>query len=155
MHGSSTLSASDRELIAAYVSARNGCYYCEHSHGATAACHLDGDAALVGAVVRDFRSAPISPKLKALLAIAGRVEEGGKHVTLDDVQRARGTGATDLEIHDTVLIAAAFCMYNRYVDGLGTWQPHDPDFYAQMGRYDARHGYLPVEPKDESEPRLN
>ncbi|HEX3985673.1 MAG TPA: hypothetical protein VHX13_03600 [Acidobacteriaceae bacterium] len=85
-------------------------------------------------VKTDFESAPVSPKLKALLAIAGKVQQDGKRVTLDDIARAKAQGATDPEIHDTVLIAAAFCMYNRYVDGLGTWQPRDKSMYAEMGK---------------------
>ena len=93
-------------------------------------------------VKQDFASADISPKLKALLAIAGKVQQDGKNVTSDDVQRARDEGATDLEIHDTVLIAAAFCMYNRYVDGLATVQPQDPDLYRQRGEMVAREGYV-------------
>jgi hypothetical protein len=85
--------------------------------------------------------APISEKLKALLAIAGKVQQDGKLVTANDVEAARREGATDMEIHDTVLIAAAFSMYNRYVDGLGTWQPDDPEMYAQMGQHLAKEGY--------------
>jgi len=83
----------------------------------------------------------VSDKLKALLAIAGHVAEGGKRVTDDDIARARQRGATDLEIHDTVLIAAAFCMFNRYVDGLATWAPDDPDFYRQRAALVAENGY--------------
>ncbi|HVZ84695.1 MAG TPA: hypothetical protein VG893_13560, partial [Terracidiphilus sp.] len=89
----------------------------------------------------DFTEAAISPKLKALLVIAGKVQQDGKLVTSADVDAARREGATDLEIHDTVLIAAAFSMFNRYVDGLGTWQPSDPGMYAQMGRHLADEGY--------------
>ena len=73
--------------------------------------------------------------------IAGKVQQDGKLVTRDDVEVARSLGATDLEIHDTVLIAAAFSMYNRYVDGLGTWQPRDAGMYAQMGKHLAEEGY--------------
>jgi alkylhydroperoxidase/carboxymuconolactone decarboxylase family protein YurZ len=83
----------------------------------------------------------VSPKLKALLAIAGKVQQDGKLVTAADVEAARQKGATDIEIHDTVLIAAAFCMFNRYVDGLGTWQPENPEMYARMGRHLADEGY--------------
>jgi alkylhydroperoxidase/carboxymuconolactone decarboxylase family protein YurZ len=101
-----------------------------------------GDAALVEKVKLDYANAPISPKLKALLAIAGKVQQDGKLVTAADVEAARKEGATDLEIHDTVLIAAAFSMYNRYVDGLDTWQPRDAGMYAQMGQQLAEHGYL-------------
>jgi alkylhydroperoxidase family enzyme len=93
-------------------------------------------------VKTDFQTAPVTPKLKALLAIAGKVQRGGKNVTAEDVAHARSLGATDLEIHDTVLIAAAFSMYNRYVDGLGTWQPEDQTMYATMGKHLAEHGYL-------------
>ena len=96
---------------------------------------------LVEQIKRDFLRSPISDKLKALLVIAGQVQQGGKQVTAESVEKL-GAGATDLEIHDTVLIAAAFCMYNRYVDGLGTWQPRDPEMYSSMGEHLAAHGYV-------------
>lgn len=140
LHEPSSLTAGERELIATYVSSRNCTQFCALSHGAAAAAHLGGPA-VVDAVITDFRSAPISPKLKALLAIANKVRMDGKLVTAGDVDAARHEGATDLEIHDTVLIAAAFSMYNRYVDGLGTWQPADASMYAQMGKHLAEHGY--------------
>jgi uncharacterized peroxidase-related enzyme len=142
LHGPSTLTGGERELIATYVSSENDCYFCQTSHGAAAAAHLGKDAALVDQVKRDFLKSPISDKLKALLVIAGQVQQGGKKVTLESVAKARQQGATDLEIHDTVLIAAAFCMYNRYVDGLATWQPQDPAMYSSMGEHLATHGYI-------------
>jgi len=107
-----------------------------------AAAHLNGDEALVKQVKTDFMRAEISPKLKALLVIAGKVQQDGKLVTADDVDTARKLGATDKEIHDTVLIAAAFCMYNRYVDGLDTVQPNDEALYRERGRQVARMGYV-------------
>jgi uncharacterized peroxidase-related enzyme len=142
--GPSTLSKGDRELIATYVSSRNCTHYCASIHGAIAAAHLGGDEALVKQVKTDFTQAAISPKLKALLTIAGKVQQDGKLVTAGDVEAARLDGATDLEIHDTVLIAAAFCMYNRYVDGLGTDQPDDEALYRERGRRVAREGYVMV-----------
>jgi uncharacterized peroxidase-related enzyme len=96
------LSMADRELIATYVSSRNDCYYCQTSHGALAAYHLGGNENLVLDVKRNFESADISEKLKALLAIAGKVQQSGKDVRGADVEHARGLGATDQEIHDTV-----------------------------------------------------
>jgi uncharacterized peroxidase-related enzyme len=138
------LTAGERELIAMYVSAQNDCYYCQTIHGAIAAAHLGGDEALVKSVKCDFLRADVSDKLKALLAIAGSVQKGGKHVTPEQIDAARAQGATDLEIHDTVLIAAAFCMYNRYVDGLGTVQPRDEEMYRQRGIRVAREGYVQV-----------
>jgi uncharacterized peroxidase-related enzyme len=141
LHAPHSLTAGERELIATYVSYMNDCYYCQTCHGFIAAAHLN-DEDLVKRVKADFQHADISDKLKALLVIAGKVQKGGKHVTAEDVTHARSLGATDLEIHDTVLIAAAFCMYNRYVDGLGTWQPHDDAMYRERGKHVARIGYV-------------
>src|SRR5271166_442101 len=140
LHEPSSLTPGERELIATYVSSRNNCQFCQLSHGAAAAAHL-GDDSVVSRVKTNYLEAPVSDKLKTLLAIAGKVQQDGKLVTAADVETARKQGATDIEIHDTVLIAAAFCMYNRYVDGLGTWQPRDPDMYAQMGKHLAAEGY--------------
>ena len=137
-----SLSAGERELIATYVSSQNNCHYCQSIHGAIAAAHLNGDEALVQSVKCDYANADVSPKLKALLNIAGKVQRSGKDVTPDDIEKARAEGATDLEIHDTVLIAAAFCMYNRYVDGLATVQPQDPTLYRERGKTVARDGYV-------------
>jgi uncharacterized peroxidase-related enzyme len=140
LHEPNSLTGGERELIATYVSSLNDCHFCQTSHGAAAAAHL-GSKETVKQVKTEFSSAPISEKLKALLAIAGKVQESGKAVTVEDVERARREGATDLEIHDTVLIAAVFCMCNRYVDGLATWAPEDPDFYRQRAAKVATEGY--------------
>ena len=142
--GPSTLSRGERELIATYVSSRNCTHFCHSIHGMIAAAHLGGNEALVKQVKTDFTQADISPKLKALLVIAGKVQQDGKLVTTPDVDAARREGATDIEIHDTVLIAAAFCMYNRYVDGLDTVQPDDEALYRERGRRVARDGYVTV-----------
>jgi uncharacterized peroxidase-related enzyme len=145
LRGPSSLSSAERETIAAYVSSRNECRFCQLSHSAAAAEHLGGEDAhyaLVDAVKADLESAAITPRLKALLRIAGKVQLGGKQVTVNDIAAARAQGATDLEIHDTVLIAAAFSMYNRYVDGLATFQPEDPASYRPMGKRMAHEGYV-------------
>jgi uncharacterized peroxidase-related enzyme len=144
LRGPNSLTSGERELIATYVSTRNECHFCQASHRAAAAHHLDGDYALVDAVRHDPETAPVSAKLKALLAIAGKVQRGGSQVTRADIARARAEGATDREVHDAVLIAAAFCMFNRYVDGLATWTPHDHDAYHQMGERMAKQGYVPA-----------
>ncbi len=140
LHDANSLTPGERELIASYVSSQNNCHFCYASHSAAATCHL-GDASIVEKVKADPFTAPVSPKLKALLIIAGKVQQDGKLVTETDVAAARALGATDMEIHDTVLIAAAFSMYNRYVDALGTWQPSDPEMYARMGEHLASEGY--------------
>ena len=142
LHAPNSLAPGERELIATYVSYLNDCYFCQTVHGAIAAAHLNDDEQLVKRVKADFQHADISDKLKALLVIASKVQKDGKLVTTADVEEARNAGATDIEIHDTVLIAAAFCMYNRYVDGLATWQPHDEELYRQRGKKTAREGYV-------------
>ena len=140
--GQNTLTPAEREMIATYVSSKNECCFCQLSHGAAAAERFGGNYDLVDQVKKNYAIAEISGKLKSLLAIAGKVHQGSKHVTPDDVACARQQGATDKEIYDTVLIAAAFCMFNRCVDGLDTWQPSNPDDYREMGKIMAREGYL-------------
>jgi uncharacterized peroxidase-related enzyme len=142
--GESTLSRGEREMIATHVSWRNDCFFCQTIHGAVAAAQLGHDEAFVEKVKTDWAEAEISPKLKALLNIAGKVQLGGKQVTAKDIAAAREQGATDIEIHDTVLIAAVFCMCNRYVDGLGTWAPKDPNIYRQRAAQIVEHGYTGV-----------
>lgn len=141
LRGPNSLTSAEREMIAAHVSYRNECDFCQLSHSAAATAHLNGNYELVDQIKVDPETADVSGKLKALLAIAGKIQEGGKQVTSEDVARARTNSATDKEIHDTVLIAAAFCMYNRYVDGLATWQPLEREAYREMGERMAHQGY--------------
>ena len=141
LRGPHSLSPGERELIATFVSSENECRYCQTIHGAIAAHHLNGDEQLVQNVKLNPETAQVSRKMKALLAIAGKVQKGGKHVLGEDVVRARAEGATDVEIHDTVLIAAVFCMCNRYVDGLATSMPDDPEFYRKRAAMVAANGY--------------
>ncbi|GAA2836839.1 carboxymuconolactone decarboxylase family protein [Nonomuraea rubra] len=132
--GDGTLTRGERELIAAYVSSLNRCRFCYHTHAAFAAVRVPGGMDLVDQVRADLGNAPIPGKLKALLEIAAAVQRSGQDVTSEHVDAARREGATDEEIHDTVLIAAAFCMYNRYVDGLATLACDDPEHYAERAR---------------------
>jgi uncharacterized peroxidase-related enzyme len=141
LRGPHTLTRGERELIAAHVSGLNECVFCCASHSAFAAAQLPEGMALVEAVRADPETAAVSDKLRALLRIATAVRDDGRKVTDDLITTARAEGATDLEIHDTVLIAAAFCMYNRYVDGLGTFAPSDPAQYAGMAQRIVSEGY--------------
>src|SRR5215472_16333993 len=140
LRGPGTLTRGERELIAAYVSALNDCRYCASSHSACAAAQLPEGMTVVEQVRADPGSAPVSAKLKALLAIAAAVTRSGRAVTDGHVAQARAAGA---EIHDTVLIAATFCMFNRYVDGLATTAPDDPAVYAAGAQRLITQGYLP------------
>ncbi|MGA6166045.1 carboxymuconolactone decarboxylase family protein [Amycolatopsis magusensis] len=142
LRGPNSLSVGERELIAAVVSKGNDCTFCSSSHGAVAAAALDDGFGVVEAAWRSVDEAPVPAKLKALLRIALAVREGGKAVTTELVEAARAEGATDVEIHDTVLIAAAFCMYNRYVDGLATVAPPAQEAYRGMGEQLLEQGYL-------------
>jgi uncharacterized peroxidase-related enzyme len=146
LRGPSSLTPAEREVIAASVSAGNECSFCTASHAAAARHLLGPEAGVVDQVIADPRRAPVGAKLGALLAIAGKVRQGGRRVTEEDVARARKEGADDKAIHDTVLIAAAFCMFNRYVDGLATWAPDDPALYDQIGAALAQKGYLNAVP---------
>lgn len=137
-----TLSRGERELIGAYVSSLNDCFFCQNVHGGLAQYYLGCDMSYIDAIKRDPESTPISPKLKSLLSIAASVQQGGKHVRPEQVEAARALGATDREIHDTVLIAAAFSMFNRYVDGLATSAPKDRQFYIDRAPVRAAEGYL-------------
>jgi uncharacterized peroxidase-related enzyme len=130
LRGPSSLTPGERELIASYVSELNDCRFCSDSHAAFAAAQLPEGMTLVDQVRADPHAAPVSAKLGALLRIAAAVQRGGKNVSARDVEAAREAGASDQEIHDVVLLAAAFCMFNRYVDGLATPLPDDPSGYA-------------------------
>jgi uncharacterized peroxidase-related enzyme len=140
-----TLSRGEREMIGAYVSSLNDCFYCQNVHGALAQHYFECDMQFIDNIKKDFLSAPISEKLKALLTIAGSVQKGGKYVTEDQIENAKSLGATDKEIHDTVLIAAAFCMFNRYVDGLNTLAPQDRNLYVERAKWRAEEGYANID----------
>lgn len=137
-----TLSRGDRELIGAYVSYLNDCFFCQNVHGALAQHYMQCDMQFIDAIKNNFQAAPISEKLKSLVSIARSVQQSGKAVTRTQIDDAKAAGATDREIHDTVLIAAAFCMFNRYVDGLNTWAPEDRQVYVQRAAMRAEEGYL-------------
>src|SRR5690606_39624099 len=146
LRADNSLTRGERELIATHVSYLNDCFFCQNAHGGLAQHYLQCDLEQMDKMKMDPSSAPISEKLKALLAIAGSVQKGGKHVTKEQVEKAKSLGATDIEIHDTVLIAAAFCMFNRYVDGLGTWAPEDRMFYVNRAKARAEEGYANYNP---------
>jgi uncharacterized peroxidase-related enzyme len=141
LRGPSPLSEAERELIAAYVSQRNDCMFCMSSHAAAARCLYGDEKDIVDEVLRDMFRSNVSDKMKALLYIAGKVQVLGKEVRPEDILAARALGANDKEIHDTVLIAASFSMFNRYVDGLESLTPTDPAVYEEMGKRMAK-GYV-------------
>jgi uncharacterized peroxidase-related enzyme len=141
LRGESPLTEAERELIATYVSYRNNCMFCWSSHAAAARCLFGDEKNIVDEVLKDMQHSHVSNKMKALLRIAGAVQILGKEVKEEDVAEARKYGADDRTIHDTVLIAATFSMFNRYVDGLASFTPTDPAVYEEMGKRMAK-GYV-------------
>jgi len=144
LRGESPLSEAERELIAAYVSQRNDTRFCMMSHAAAARCLYGDEENIVDEVLKDMQQSSVSDKMKALLNIAGKVQILGKEVSPGDIEAAREQGAGDREIHDTVLIAAAFSMYNRYVDGLASFTPTDEKEYEEMGERMAKGYVMPA-----------
>jgi len=140
LRGPSTLTEAERELIATIVSHRNECFYCSTSHTAAANAFL-GEEETAALVKKDIASSPVSDKMKALLTIASQVQQSGKGVTQQAIDNAKAAGATEMELHDTVMIAALFCFYNRYVDGLATIAPTDPEYYNNMAQRLKEKGY--------------
>ncbi len=140
LRGPNSLTEAERELIATIVSHRNECKFCATSHAAAADAYY-GSCEVTDFVRQDILSAPVSEKMKALLTIAAQVQQGGKYVTPAAIDAAKEAGATDMELHDTVMIAALFSFYNRYVDGLGTFAPTNPEYYQQMGERLKNNGY--------------
>lgn len=142
LRGESPLSEAERELIAAYVSSRNNCMFCMSSHAAAARCLYGEEKYIVDEVLADMQRASITDKMKSLLNIAGKVQVLGKEVKQNDIDDAKELGASEREIHDSVLIAATFSMFNRYVDGLASWTPTDPVAYEEMGKRMTEKGYV-------------
>lgn len=147
LRGPSSLSEAEREMIAALVSHKNECFYCSTSHTAAANVYLKEEETLKQLKL-DITTSPLSDKMKALLTIAAQVQVNGKEVSKEAIDNAKSAGATDMELHDTVMIAALFCFYNRYVDGLATIAPTDADYYSSMavrlkekGYYRPQDGY--------------
>jgi uncharacterized peroxidase-related enzyme len=141
LHGPSQLTPGERELVASYVSSLNKCEFCHESHSASSGFHLNDSGSTAFSIKTDLENSAVSEKMKALLRIAALVQKSGRDVTPKSIEAARANGASDEDIHDTVLIAAAFCMYTRYVDGLATNLPAEKSDYIPMGKRLAQIGY--------------
>lgn len=141
-HDTPTFPKSERETVAAYVSYLNDCVFCSESHGAVADYHW-GKIGFSRELWADLEKAPVSDRLRALLKIAANVQKTPVKASQTDVDLALSLGATERDVHDTVLIAAAFCMFNRYVDGLGTYAfPRGHAAYVEMGKMLGTGGYV-------------
>lgn len=140
LRGPSTLTEGERELIATIVSHRNECKFCTQAHTAAADLLLRENGT-TQKVKENILTAPVSNKMKALLIIAAQVQVSGKSVTDESIDQAKQAGATDVEIHDAVLIAALFCLYNRYVDGLATALPANSEYFDSLAQRLVSHGY--------------
>ena len=140
LRGPSTLTEAERELLATVVSHDNECRFCTAAHAATVDMLL-GESETSVKVKQDIATAPVSEKMKALLTIAALTGKSGRLVTPEVIAKAKAEGATDLEIHDTVLIAALFSLYNRYVDGMATAMPENDSYFTVLADRLVNHGY--------------
>lgn len=141
MRSNEGLSMGERELIATYVSRLNNCYNCHQIHGEVAQCFFENQPNLVEQIKEDYENAPVTARQKVILAIAGSVQLGGQFVTEKQIDEAKIVGLTDLEIHDTVLIASLFCFFNRYIDGLGVESTDTPESFKIRAKMIAKMGY--------------
>jgi len=141
LRGSSSLTAAEREVIAAYVSHLNQCNYCNNAHTEVANTLLKDEGNTMACVNTNVDAAPLSPKMKALLQLAAKIQQGGRYVSEPDIENARRQGANDTDVHDAVLVAAMFCFINRYVDGLRTETPANREDYKMPAKFLARFGY--------------
>jgi uncharacterized peroxidase-related enzyme len=145
MRGPSPLSPAERELIAAFTSDRNRCGFCRDSHAATAVAlqGVDGQA-LTDAILRDYQSAPIPPKLKALLTFVEKVNQASADVGLADVETAREAGWTDEALYDAITVCAMFNFFNRWVSASGVSEM-PTGAYQISGKRMATEGYVPAD----------
>lgn len=140
--GTDGFSKAERETVASYVSYLNDCIFCSESHGAVADVHWQRPG-MARKIWSNVEAAPISDRLKSYLKLAAKVQKSGRAVQGEDIDEVRKLGATDEDIHDVILIAAAFCLYNRYVDGLATMAPPRGDAaYVKIGEGLAASGYI-------------
>jgi len=141
LRGPSSLEPSERELLAAAVSGANGCRFCALSHGAAARELLADRSPWVDAVLAGGLAPDLPPRLAGLVTLA-RAVAASPHGRADaEAQAARQAGASDRDLHDTILVTGLFCLFNRYVDGLGVPEPASEADYGPMGRRLASQGY--------------
>ena len=140
-----TISRPQREMLATAVSAANDCFYCMDSHGAfaTALLEVTGASHLVPTVdtIKSGSSDGLEPKMQALLHIARTVRGEPRDLAPADVATAKAAGASDADVQLAVLIAAAFSMYNRIVEGFRAKTPPTPEAYRARASEIAEHGY--------------
>ena len=141
-----SLEQGERETIAAWTSYLNGCQFCMKSHAAAARAWFDAERTAALDRLLGFEDmSGFSPKMRALLELSRALQGCVLGVQPAHVEKARAAGANDHDIHDTVLITAAFCMYNRYVEGLGTREAEE-SAYEPMGRRLRDIGYQSASP---------
>jgi uncharacterized peroxidase-related enzyme len=145
-----TIRRDQRELLATAVSAANDCFFCMDSHGAFANALLErsGAVELVPLIeaVKDGSSDGFDSKMRALLHIARTVRHDPRRLTAADVETATDAGASDADVQLAVLIAAAFSMYNRMVDGFRARTAPTTDAYRERADQIAEHGYSAAPP---------
>ena len=141
LRGENSLSEGERELIASMVCVGNSCQFCSNAHIAAAARYI-GSKETVNAILQQPFGGEVDNRIAHLLEISGAVGISGSLVTESMIESAKQAGATDLEIHDTIMIAALFSFYNRYVDGLATDLPENESYYEMLADRLTTSGYV-------------
>ena len=140
-----SISRGEREMLATAVSAANDCFYCMDSHGAfaTAVLERNGGAGLIPLIdeIKQGSSNGLGEKMQALLHIARTVRREPRQLTAADVEAAKAVGASDADVQLAVLIASAFSMYNRIVEGFRAKTPPTPEAFRARAAEIAEHGY--------------
>lgn len=141
MRSNDGLSLGERELIASYISYLNDCRHCQIIHGEIAQCLLNDDDFIMDTLRSNFKELKLNPRINAILNIVKCIHLGGKHVGASQIDAAKKIGITEMEIHDTVLISSMFCMFNRYIDGLGLESTDTELSFKQRAKQIAENGY--------------
>ena len=147
-----SIGRAEREMLATAVSAENDCFYCIDSHGAFATALLEQggaahDVPLID-MIKDGATDGLTNRMRALVHIARIVARRPRELTATDIAPARAAGATDADVQLAVLIAAAFSMYNRIVEGFRAKTPPSPEAYRERASEIAERGYsMPAAPR--------
>lgn len=135
---------AERETVASYVSFLNNCNFCYKSHSSIADClwKRKGQTKEYIDKIETLEETMSSSKIETLLYIAKKLHACPQGVKQEDIDLLFTFNFTPDDINDLILIISSFCMFNRYVDGLGTFHALDDDMYNNMAEKIAINGYI-------------
>ena len=113
------LGRKNKELLATFVSSRNQCAYCADSHGSSLLVNGGSPDLLSAALTCDLHSTSIDAHQAALLHFVQKVTDDSQHINPADIETLRAHHFTDLQIAETIHLAALFACFNRVVNAFG------------------------------------